>query len=82
MKGGVKMTDKLSPKRTANALAITAGIVSLICYILILVAPAGTVSFFGAIFHSIDLSKISSSQEGWGFLKNRRPMSYRDLMEI
>ena len=54
------MTDKLSPKRTANALAITAGIVSLICYILILVAPAGTVSFFGAIFHSIDLSKIST----------------------
>ena len=30
----------------------------------------------------IDLSKISSSQEGWGFLKNRRPMSYRDLSEI
>jgi len=30
----------------------------------------------------IDLSKISSSQEGWGFLKNRRPMSYRDLTEI
>ena len=30
----------------------------------------------------IDLSKISSSQGGWGFLKNRRPMSYKDLMEI
>ena len=30
----------------------------------------------------IDLSKVSSSQEGWGFLKNRRPMSYRDLTEI
>ncbi len=30
----------------------------------------------------IDLSKIASSQEGWGFLKNRRPMSYRDLTEI
>ena len=28
----------------------------------------------------IDLSKVSSSQEGWGFLKNRRPMSYRDLI--
>ena len=30
----------------------------------------------------IDLSKIFSSQEGWGFLKNRKPMSYRDLSEI
>ena len=30
----------------------------------------------------IDLSKISSSQEGWGFLKNRMPMSYKDLTEI
>ena len=30
----------------------------------------------------IDLSKILTSQEGWGFLKNRKPMSYRDLTEI
>ncbi len=30
----------------------------------------------------IDLSKVASSQEGWGFLKNRRPMSYKDLTEI
>ena len=30
----------------------------------------------------LDLSKVASSQEGWGFLKNRKPMSYRDLTEI
>ena len=30
----------------------------------------------------IDLSKVATSQEGWGFLKNRKPMSYRDLTEI
>jgi len=30
----------------------------------------------------IDLSKVFTSQEGWGFLKNRKPMSYRDLTEI
>ncbi|MEK6915483.1 MAG: DUF5676 family membrane protein [Nanoarchaeota archaeon] len=53
------MTDKLSPKRTANALAVTAGIVSLVCYILILITPSGTVSLFGAIFHGIDLSQIA-----------------------
>ena len=30
----------------------------------------------------IDLSKIASSQEGWGFLKNRKPMTYKELNEI
>ena len=30
----------------------------------------------------LDLSKVASSQEGWGFLKNRKPMSYRELTEI
>ena len=55
------MSGNLSPKRMANALAITAGIVSLVCYILILVAPAGTISFFGAIFHGIDISSITKT---------------------
>ncbi len=30
----------------------------------------------------IDLSKIASSQKGWGFLKNRKPKTYRDLYKI
>ncbi len=30
----------------------------------------------------IDLSKVFSSQEGWGFLSNRKPLSYKDLTEI
>lgn len=30
----------------------------------------------------IDLSKVASSQESWGFLKNRKPMTYRDLYEV
>ena len=55
------MSGNLSPKRMANALAITAGIVSLVCYILILIAPAGTISFFGAIFHGIDISSITKT---------------------
>ena len=53
------MVDNLSPKRTANALAITVGIISLICFIFILIAPSGTVSLFGAIFHGIDMNKIA-----------------------
>ena len=53
------MKERLSVKRTANALAVTAGIISLVCYLLILITPAGTVNFFGAIFHGIDMSKIA-----------------------
>ena len=30
----------------------------------------------------IDLSKVLASQEGWGFLRNRNPMTYRGLYEI
>jgi predicted amidohydrolase len=30
----------------------------------------------------IDLSKVASSQEGWGFLRNRKPMTYKELYEI
>ena len=30
----------------------------------------------------IDLGKVASSQEGWGFLENRKPMTYRELYEI
>ncbi len=33
------------------------------------------------VMADIDLEKISISQEGWGFLANRRPDSYRDLIE-
>ena len=55
------MSGNLSPKRIANTLAVTVGIVSLVCYILILVAPAGTISFFGAIFHGIDISSITKT---------------------
>ncbi len=28
----------------------------------------------------IDLGKIKASQEGWGFLRNRKPKSYKDLI--
>ncbi len=55
------MADKLNSIRTANSLAITAGIVSVVCALLILLAPEFTVSLFGAIFHGIDLSQISAT---------------------
>ncbi len=55
------MVDKLNPRRVANSLAITAGIFSLACALLILMAQAFTVNLFGAIFHGIDLNQISKT---------------------
>ena len=55
------MADKLNTKRVANSLAITAGIFSLVCMLLILMAPTFTMDLFGAIFHGIDLSQISKT---------------------
>lgn len=50
--------EKLKPKLTGYALAIVAGIVSLACLLLILVAGEFAVNLFGAMFHGIDLSQI------------------------
>lgn len=54
------MADKIKPKATAYALAIVSGIVSLVCLLLIAIAPAFSLNFFGAIFHGIELSKIAA----------------------
>jgi predicted amidohydrolase len=31
------------------------------------------------LVHDLDLARIRESQDGWGFLRNRRPSSYRGL---
>mgnify|MGYP001616860821 CR=1 FL=1 len=59
MKGGDKMVEKLNAKRVALSLAIVSGVISIICALLILIAPEFTVSLFGAIFHGIDISQIT-----------------------
>ena len=59
MKGGEKM-EKLKPQATGYALASVAGIVSLVCLLLIVVAKNFTINLFGAIFHGIDLSQIAA----------------------
>lgn len=61
------MVENLSPKRVANTLAVTMGVVSLACYIFILINPSWSVSFLGAIFHGIDLGKIATSQTSIGY---------------
>ncbi|MEK6840648.1 MAG: DUF5676 family membrane protein [Nanoarchaeota archaeon] len=53
------MAEKISSKRVAYSLALVAGIVYLACAILVAIAPAWTVNFFGALFHGIDISQIA-----------------------
>jgi hypothetical protein len=53
------MADKLNAKRVGYSLAAVAGIIYLVCAILVAVAPVWTVSFFGALFHGIDITQIA-----------------------
>lgn len=55
------MAEQLSPKRVSLSLAIVSGIVSIVCALLIAIAPEATVQFFGAIFHGVDLSQIATT---------------------
>lgn len=59
------MVDKLKAIRVANALAITAGIISIVCALLLAIAPQFTMNLFGAIFHGLDISQITVSLT-WG----------------
>ena len=53
------MAEKLSVKRVSMSLAVVAGIISIVCALLILIAPQATVNLFGEIFHGIDISQIT-----------------------
>ncbi len=52
------MKNKLNPKTVALSLASVAGIISIMCAILIAIAPEATTRLFGAIFHGLDISQI------------------------
>ena len=54
------MAEKIKPKAAGYALASVAGIVSLTCLLLVLIAKEFTINLFGAIFHGIDLSQIAA----------------------
>ena len=53
------MKDKLSPKKVSLSLAFVTGIVSIVCVLLISIAPEATLKLFGAIFHGADITKIA-----------------------
>ncbi|MEK6952104.1 MAG: DUF5676 family membrane protein [Nanoarchaeota archaeon] len=44
---------------TGIALALTLGILSIVCLLLVLIAPSFALSLFGSFMHGIDLTKIA-----------------------
>lgn len=54
------MANKLSVKTTALALAVTSGIVSIACFLILWIWPS-SLSLFGKIFHGLDLTKIATT---------------------
>ncbi|MDO8508651.1 MAG: DUF5676 family membrane protein [Nanoarchaeota archaeon] len=60
------MAEKLNEKKVAFSLAIVAGIVYIVCAILVAIAPAWTVNTFGALFHGIDISQIAKESVSLG----------------
>mgnify|MGYP001614868850 FL=1 len=53
--------DRLNPKRVSLSLAAVSGILSAVCALLIAIAPQFTLNLFGAMFHGIDLTKVSKT---------------------
>ena len=53
------MAEKLNPKVVSLSLAGVSAILSLLCALLIAVAPKTTLKFFGSIFHGMDITKIA-----------------------
>jgi hypothetical protein len=53
------MSDKLNTKKVAIALACVFGIISIICSLLLAIAPEFTTNLFGAMLHGLDISKIA-----------------------
>ena len=54
------MADKLNPKIVSLSLAGVSVIISLLCALLIVIAPEVTLRFFGSVFHGINMTKIAA----------------------
>ena len=55
------MISKLNEKKVALSLALTSGIIYIVCAVLIAILPTGTMKAFGFLFDGIDINKISST---------------------
>ena len=52
---------KHEPNATANAAAVTVGVLYVVCRVLVLLMPELFLSITGTWFHGIDISKIAAS---------------------
>ena len=52
--------QELNPKVISLSLAGVSTILSLVCALLLAIAPKATLGFFGSIFHGIDMTKIAT----------------------
>ncbi len=55
------MADKLNPKVVSLSLVAVSITLSLVCALLIALAPDTSLKFFGSIFHGIDITKIATT---------------------
>ena len=53
------MADKLDVKRVSLSLVYATAIVSVVCALLLIVFPLGSMRLLGSIFHGLDISKIA-----------------------
>ncbi len=53
------MANRLNPKLVSLSLAIVSVTLSILCAVLIALAPEAALNFFGSIFHGIDIAKIT-----------------------
>lgn len=54
------MVEKLNARVVSLSLAAVSGILSLLCALLIALAPGTAVKFFGSIFHGMDVTRIAA----------------------
>lgn len=54
------MANRLNPKVVSVSLAVAGAALSLLCALLLALAPAASLRFFGSIFHGIDVSTIAA----------------------
>jgi len=60
------MADKLGMRRVANTLGIVFAGVSLLCALFVLLFQNTALSFFGNIFHGIDITQIAKTSVSVG----------------
>lgn len=52
--------DRLDSKRVSLSLAIVSALLSLLCALFIVLAPAFSMRLFGSIFHGLDITRIAA----------------------